>query len=68
MVWIAFVLTRPFGATLGDVLTKPDEKGGFGFGTIGSSIVLMSILGVCCILFTTLNQIRLSVAGASNDE
>lgn len=57
LFWIAFVLTRPFGATFGDILTKPHEKGGLGYGTIGSSIVLLSILGVC-ILFTTLKQRR----------
>jgi len=44
LFWIAFVLTRPFGATFGDVLTKPVENGGVGFGTIGSSAVLLIIL------------------------
>ncbi|KPB27098.1 Uncharacterized protein AC516_0368 [Pseudomonas amygdali pv. sesami] len=44
LFWIAFVLTRPFGATLGDVLTKPYEKGGLDFGTIGSSAVLLAVL------------------------
>jgi len=33
--WLAFVLTRPFGATMGDVLTKPTEKGGLNLGTVG---------------------------------
>jgi len=28
LFWIAFVLTRPFGATFGDLLTKTTEKGG----------------------------------------
>lgn len=42
--WIAFVLTRPFGATFGDLLTKPLEKGGLGFGTVGSSLILFTIL------------------------
>lgn len=46
LFWIAFVLTRPFGATLGDVLTKPHEKGGLDFGTLGSSLVLLSILAL----------------------
>jgi uncharacterized membrane-anchored protein len=55
LFWIAFVLTRPFGATLGDILTKSHAKGGLGYGTIGSSIVLVSILGVC-VLFTTIKQ------------
>ncbi|MFM2081693.1 MAG: hypothetical protein RL380_384 [Verrucomicrobiota bacterium] len=44
LFWIAFVLTRPFGATLGDVLTKSKEKGGLNLGTIGSSAVLAVIL------------------------
>jgi uncharacterized membrane-anchored protein len=44
LFWIAFVLTRPFGATFGDLLTKPIVKGGLNFGTIGSSIVLASLL------------------------
>jgi uncharacterized membrane-anchored protein len=44
LFWIAFVLTRPFGATVGDVLTKSRDKGGLALGTIGSSAVLMTIL------------------------
>jgi uncharacterized membrane-anchored protein len=44
LFWAAFVLTRPFGATLGDVMTKSPEKGGVGFGTIGSSLVLAVVL------------------------
>jgi uncharacterized membrane-anchored protein len=44
LFWVAFVLTRPFGATFGDVLSKKKEQGGLGFGTIGSSAVLAAIL------------------------
>ena len=44
LFWIAFVLTRPLGATFGDFLTKTKEKGGIGFGTIGSSSILFVIL------------------------
>lgn len=44
LFWIAFVLTRPFGATMGDLLTKTPAMGGLGFGTIGSSLVLLAIL------------------------
>jgi uncharacterized membrane-anchored protein len=44
LFWIAFVLTRPFGATFGDLLTKTPDRGGLGFGTIGSSAVLLAIL------------------------
>jgi uncharacterized membrane-anchored protein len=44
LFWIAFVLTRPFGATFGDLLTKPVAKGGLAFGTVGSSVILATIL------------------------
>lgn len=44
LFWIAFVLTRPFGATFGDLLTKPIAKGGLNLGTVGSSAVLFTIL------------------------
>ena len=50
LFWLAFVLTRPFGATLGDVLTKKREEGGLDFGTMGSSAVLGGILIVLVIL------------------
>ena len=55
LFWIAFVLTRPFGATFGDVLTKPLEKGGLNLGTIGSSIVLASLL-VIFVIYTTIKH------------
>ena len=49
LFWLAFVLTRPFGATFGDLLTKPIDKGGLNFGTIGSSLILFIILVVLII-------------------
>jgi uncharacterized membrane-anchored protein len=52
LFWAAFVLTRPFGATIGDLLTKPHEQGGFDFGTIGASGVLLAVLIICIVLTT----------------
>jgi uncharacterized membrane-anchored protein len=49
LFWIAFVLTRPFGATFGDLLTKSHEKGGLDFGTKGSSMILLGILVILVI-------------------
>jgi len=45
LFWVAFVLTRPFGATLGDLLTKQKDQGGLALGTAHASLVLASILG-----------------------
>ena len=44
LFWLAFILTRPFGATFGDFLTKPAEKGGLHLGTVGSSLFFCVIL------------------------
>lgn len=44
LFWLAFVLTRPLGATAGDFLTKPAAKGGLALGTFGSSLVLLAVL------------------------
>lgn len=44
LFWIAFVLTRPFGATFGDLLTKTTEKGGLNYGTKGASLILFTFL------------------------
>ena len=57
LFWAAFVLTRPFGATFGDLLTKTPEKGGLGFGTIGSSAILAAIL-IGLVIYTSLKDAR----------
>lgn len=51
LFWIAFVLTRPFGATLGDVLTKKHDQGGLDLGTLQASGVLLVIL-IASILYS----------------
>jgi len=57
LFWIAFVLTRPFGATFGDFLTKPIEKGGLDYGTVGSSVILASLLAIF-VIYTALTEKR----------
>jgi len=57
LFWIAFVLTRPFGATFGDFLTKPIEKGGLDYGTVGASVILASLLAIF-VIYTTLTEKR----------
>ena len=56
LFWIAFVLTRPFGATFGDLLTKNQEKGGLDFGTVGSSMILFSVLLILVLYASVLNK------------
>ncbi len=49
LFWVAFVLTRPLGATVGDLFTKTHAKGGLGFGTKGTSALLAAILAGCIV-------------------
>ena len=42
--WIAYILTRPFGASIGDLLSQPTKNGGLGWGTTGTSMVFLSII------------------------
>lgn len=42
--WIAYVLTRPFGASCGDLLSQPKSNGGLGLGTIGTSALFLSVI------------------------
>ncbi len=46
LFWIAFVFTRPFGATFGDFLTKPLSKGGLEIGTLFSSLIAVALMAL----------------------
>ncbi len=64
LFWIAFVLTRPFGATFGDLLTKTHEKGGFDLGTKGSSLILFVIL-IALVIYESRKERSTSVEAVS---
>jgi uncharacterized membrane-anchored protein len=44
LFWAAFILTRPLGATVGDFLDKPVEKGGLAFSRPLASLVLAVVI------------------------
>ena len=52
LFWLAFILTRPLGATLGDLLTKPQANGGLDLSRISSSS-LIAIFMIGFILLTS---------------
>ncbi|GAB3174894.1 membrane protein [Streptomyces incanus] len=52
--WIAYVLTRPLGASMGDYLSQPTGDGGLGLGTVVTSgLFLAVILGLVVFLAVT---------------
>lgn len=44
LFWTAFILTRPLGATLGDLLDKPHSHGGFALSRYAASAVLAAVI------------------------
>ncbi|UKB77435.1 hypothetical protein [Chryseobacterium sp. MEBOG07] len=50
LFWIAFVFTRPFGATFGDLLTKPLAKGGLDLGTLNASLISLTLMVLLIII------------------
>lgn len=42
--WLAYILTRPLGASIGDYLASPTEEGGLGLGTTVTSIIFLSTI------------------------
>ena len=52
--WLAYILTRPLGANIGDYLGSPKGDGGLGLGTLGTSVLFLgTILAVVVYLSVT---------------
>ena len=54
--WLAYILTRPLGASIGDLLTQPKANGGWGMGTMPvSGVFLVLIVGL--VTYLTISNI-----------
>jgi uncharacterized membrane-anchored protein len=51
LFWLAFVLTRPLGAVVGDYLDKPITEGGLALSRYSASASLLTFMIICIILF-----------------
>jgi len=47
--WLAYILTRPLGASFGDFFSQPHKYGGLGFGTIVTSYLFLGAIAVLVI-------------------
>ena len=57
--WVAYILTRPLGASLGDLLSQARDYGGFGLGTVYTSLgFLVVIIGLVIFISTGANGVR----------
>jgi len=50
--WLAYILTRPMGASIGDLLSQPREYGGLGFGTIVTSVLFLAVI-IATVIYMT---------------
>ena len=50
--WIAYGLTRPFGAALGDLLSQPHDQGGAALGTVVTSLICLAAIVAILIYLT----------------
>jgi uncharacterized membrane-anchored protein len=51
LFWVAFVLTRPLGAVIGDFLDKPLAAGGLALSRYSASAALLAFVVACLLLF-----------------
>ena len=59
--WLAYILTRPLGASMGDLLSQPVTIGGIGLGTTITSIVfLVTILSL--VIYLTISRKKQALA------
>ena len=57
--WLAYILTRPLGASLGDLLSQARDYGGFGLGTVYTSLgFLVVIIGLVVFISIGANGVR----------
>ena len=50
--WLAYILTRPLGASIGDYLSQPTGDGGLGLGTVVTSAIFLGAILALVIYLT----------------
>lgn len=53
--WLAYIFTRPMGASFGDLMSQPPEYGGLGFGTTKTSLLFFAGIALI-IIWMSINQ------------
>eukprot|EP00270_Netrium_digitus_P008064 TRINITY_DN2390_c0_g1_i2.p1 TRINITY_DN2390_c0_g1~~TRINITY_DN2390_c0_g1_i2.p1 ORF type:complete len:292 (+),score=35.25 TRINITY_DN2390_c0_g1_i2:234-1109(+) len=50
LFWLAYIMTRPLGASIGDLFSSDTSEGGLGLGTRNTSLILLAIIAVCLLI------------------
>jgi uncharacterized membrane-anchored protein len=59
--WIGYILTRPFGAALGDLLTQAKTYGGLGMGAMWTSALFLSVI----VMLVAVAQFGMNASGSA---
>ena len=62
--WLAYIMTRPLGASIGDFLGSRREEGGLGLGTTVTSIIFLSTI-LALVVFLAISKRDVSAPGRS---
>ncbi len=60
--WTAYILTRPLGASMGDLFAKPVIAGGLGLGTVTTSLIFLAVILMLVVYLTISKTDRLDPA------
>ncbi|MCW6513115.1 COG4705 family protein [Lichenifustis flavocetrariae] len=64
--WAAYVLTRPLGASTGDLLAKPQLAGGWGWGTVNTSLIFLAVIAAVVVYLTISKADHVTVEAAQS--
>ena len=53
--WIAYILTRPLGASIGDYLSQDVDNGGLGLGTVITSVIFLGTI-LATVIYLTITK------------
>ena len=54
--WLAYILTRPLGASIGDYLSQPTGDGGLGLGTVVTSVIFLAAI-LTMVVFLSITRV-----------
>ena len=64
--WLAYILTRPLGANIGDYLASPRADGGLGLGTLGTSVLFLGTILAVVVYLTVTDKDRTEASNSAS--
>ncbi len=65
--WMAYILTRPLGANIGDFLGGPRTEGGLGLGTLGTSVLFLATITAVVVYLSITKRDRTELVATTQD-